>query len=100
MRARFAYGQFASEFPELVAGAPRDSTELRGVGHAETFDSVSVPEVVFELGGSRAFVKPARVILRDMGARGCVGNLGLDLLRQGRAFSMDLSAMTLVLEKP
>jgi Aspartyl protease len=94
------YGQFASEFPELVAGAPRDSTELRGVGHAETFDSVSVPEVVFELGGSRAFLKPAHVILRDMGARGCVGNLGLDLLHQGRAFSMDLSAMTLVLEKP
>jgi hypothetical protein len=94
------YGRFASEFPGLIADAPKDSTEVRGVGHAETFDSVMVPEVIFELGGSRATLKPAHVILKEMGAGGCIGNVGLDLLRQGRAFSFDLASMSLVLENP
>ncbi len=94
------YRRFASEFPALVANVPKGSTEVRGVGHTGTFDSVTVPEVIIDLGGTRALLKPAHVILKDMGARDCVGNVGLDLLRQGRAFRVDLGAMTLVLEEP
>jgi hypothetical protein len=41
---------------------------------------------------------PAHVLLKQIGAKRCVGNFGMDLLKQGRAFQIDLGAMTLTIE--
>lgn len=94
------YGAFAEEFAALIKGAGgKDSTEVRGIGHAETFDSVTLPELTFLLGGAEASLRPAHVILKRMGAPRCVGNVGLDLLRQADAFRIDFSSMSLMLER-
>ncbi len=93
------YGAFAKQFPRVIGEhATKDSTEVRGVGHAESYESVTVPELTFRVGGVATALRPAHVILRDMGPPCCVANFGLDLLKQSRAFTIDLGAMVLTLE--
>jgi predicted aspartyl protease len=93
------YKPFADEFARLLSEkGKKDSTEVRGVGHAETFDSVTLPELRIQLGGSDTVLKPAHVLLRSIGATCCVGNIGMDLLQQSPAFRIDFGAMTLQLE--
>jgi len=79
------------------AGKKR-TTEVRGVGHAESFDSITVPELTLNVGHLDVVLRPAHVILKQIGARCCVGNFGMDLLKQGRAFKIDFSAMRLDLD--
>ena len=43
-------------------------------------------------------LRPAHVLMKDLGAKNCIGNFGIDLLMQGRAFRIDFSAMRLDLE--
>jgi hypothetical protein len=71
---------------------------VRGVGNAEKFDSITLPELRFEIGNLDAVLRPAHVLLKQIGARCCVGNFGMDLLKQGRAFKIDFGAMRLDLE--
>ncbi len=93
------YGPFAKEFASLLnESGKKGSTEVRGVGHTEKFDSITVPELRFQIGGLDTVLRPAHVLLKQIGAKCCVGNLGLDLLKQGRAFKIDFGAMTLALE--
>jgi len=93
------YSLFADQFPTLIKErGKRDSKEIRGVGHAETFDSVVLPELSFEVGGLRTVLRPAHVILKDIGPKCCIGNFGLDLLKQGRAFDIDFGSMILRLK--
>jgi predicted aspartyl protease len=93
------YQAFATEFPALLdASGKRDSTEVRGVGHAETFDSVTLPELPIRLAGAATVLRPAHVLLQPLQAAGCIGNFGMDLLKQGRAFRIDLAAMRLEIE--
>jgi predicted aspartyl protease len=93
------YGAFARQFPRAIPRqALKDSTEVRGIGHAESYDSVSVPELTFRLGGVDTALRPAHVILREMGPACCVANVGLDLLKQSHAFTIDFAAMRLTLE--
>jgi predicted aspartyl protease len=93
------YAGFAKQFPALLSeSGKKDSTEVRGVGHAETFDSVTIPELTFRLGDIDTVLRPAHVLLKHPGNKCCVGNIGLDLLKQGRAFKIDFGAMTLELE--
>jgi len=75
------YGKFATEFPGLIKEhGKKSSTEVRGVGHAESFDSVMLPELTLRLAGTDVALRPAQVILKNMGAKCCVGNIGLDLV--------------------
>jgi predicted aspartyl protease len=93
------YAGFAKQFPALLSeSGKKGSTEVRGVGHAETFDSITIPEITFHLGSIDTVLRPAHVLLKHPGNKCCVGNLGLDLLQQGRAFKIDFGAMTLELE--
>jgi predicted aspartyl protease len=89
------YAAFARQFADLVRAGTRSTTELKGVGTTVTYESIEVPEVTFVIGGGSAALRPAPVVLRDIGAAGCVGNLGLDLLTQTGAFSVDFSSMRL-----
>jgi hypothetical protein len=93
------YEPFAKQFADLVARVgTKDKTEVRGVGHMETFESLTLPELQFKLGGSVATLKPAHVLMKQIGNKTCVGNFGMDLFKQGRAFKIDFGAMRFDLE--
>lgn len=93
------YQGFAERFSSLLEEAGRKGTrEVRGVGQAESFDSITLPEVRFEVGGLATVLRPAHVLLKSIGAKRSVGNMGLDLLKQAHTFRIDLEAMTLELE--
>jgi hypothetical protein len=91
------YVRFARDFDGLVRDGKRSTTEVRGVGKAESFESLTVPELSFVLGQAPVTLRPGRVILREMGAACCVGNVGLDLLTQTGAFSIDFTSMRIEL---
>ncbi len=92
------YEAFSKTFPALTGGGKKDTTEVRGVGHAENFDSITLPELKFQLGGADVALRPAHVLMKQLGAKCCVGNFGMDLFKQGKAFRIDFGAMRFELE--
>jgi len=93
------YENFAKAFASLVNEAGmKDSTEVRGVSHAETFESMTLPELKLNVGHLDVMLRPAHVLLKQIGAKCCIGNFGMDLLKQGRAFKIDFTTMRLELE--
>jgi hypothetical protein len=93
------YAAFTKTFAALTDGGKKDVTEVRGVGHAENFESITLPELKFQIGGSDVVLRPAHVLMKQLGARCCVGNFGMDLFKQGRAFRIDFGAMRFELER-
>jgi predicted aspartyl protease len=94
------YKPFADAFEDLLKEkGTRDSTEVRGIGHTEAFDSVTIPQLTIRLGGAEPVLNPARVLLKSIGADCCVGNFGMDLFRQAAAFRIDFGAMTFEMEQ-
>jgi predicted aspartyl protease len=92
------YKPFADEFENLLKQyGKKDSTEVRGVGYAEKFDSVTLPELGIRVGDADTVLSPAHVLLKSIGASYCIGNFGMDLFRQAAAMKIDFSAMTLQL---
>lgn len=90
------YKPFADTFRSLLEeNGKKDSIEERGVGHTEAFDAVTMPELRIQLGGFDTVLSPAHVLLKSIGANCCVGNFGMDLLKQAPSFSIDFKAMTL-----
>jgi clan AA aspartic protease (TIGR02281 family) len=88
---------FADTFPQVVQGAKKGSTDITGVGGTQTFDSLEIPEVIFEIGPAVVPLRPATISLQRIGLIGgecCVGNAGGDLLKEA-GFTIDFSAMTL-----
>lgn len=95
------YQPFADQFKDLIKRlGKKDSRELHGVGHAEKYDSITLPELQINIGDAETVLSPAHVILKSIGAKGCVGNFGLDLYKQGPAFTIDFDAMTLRIVSP
>jgi len=91
------YASFASQFPDLIRDSSRATEELKGVGTTATYESLTVRQLRLEIGGATIVLRPAKVVLRDIGAADCVGNIGLDLLTQPGGFSIDFSSMILEL---
>ncbi len=91
------YKPFADKFESLLRQfGKKDSTEVRGIGHAEKFDSVTLRELRIRIGNSDTVLSPAHVILKSLvGANCCVGNFGMDLFKQARALEIDFGTMTL-----
>ena len=90
---------FARQFAALLkAAGTKDTREIRGLGGATTYNSVTVPEVRFRIGNVDTYLRPAQVVTNETGAKCCAGNFGMDLLKQGRAFKIDFGAMRLDLE--
>ena len=93
------YGGFAKQFASfLSASGKQGSTEVRGVGHTQSYDSITVPELRFQVGGVETALRPAHILLNHEGTKCCIGNFGLDLLKQVPAFKIDFGAMRLTLE--
>ena len=94
LNANFAR-QFATE---IAAKGVRDTTSVEGVGGTARIESVTLPEVTFEISGARVALHPAHVTMQKnvaLGGRCCVGNIGLDVLLQKGAVTVDFSSMTL-----
>ena len=65
------------------------------MGHAETFQSVTLPKLGIQVGGVATVLSPAHVVLKSIGAECCVGNFGVDLFSQTPAMDIDFGAMEL-----
>jgi len=81
----------------LRESVTRSVTEGTGVAGTESFDSITLPELQIRIGDLDTRLHPARVLLKQIGPERCVGNLGLDLLKQADWFKIDFDAMTLEL---
>jgi hypothetical protein len=90
---------FAAEFArEIQDVGTKDTTSVSGVGGTAVIDSVTLPKLDFDIGGKSATLRAARVTMQEnpaLGGRCCVGNIGLDLLLQRGAVTIDFSEMTL-----
>lgn len=90
---------FTALFSEMIQAAGTKTTQdIEGFGGKQTFDAITLPEVVFTIGGSKVGLRPAQVTLQrivGMGGECCIGNAGRDLLTQGQGFTIDFSTMTL-----
>lgn len=96
------YASFGEQFAEYLKknGTP-GRNEIRGVGGAETYDSIDVPELQFEVGGRDVVLKPAHVYTKQNSPRRWIlANFGKDLLTQAPEFTVDFGAMRLSLQKP
>jgi len=93
---------FATEFAELVQRTgTRDTQSITGVGGTTAVEAIKLPEVMFDISGRTAALRPATVTLQRNSALGgdcCIGNAGLDLLMTGHGFTIDFSTMTLRLD--
>jgi hypothetical protein len=58
---------------------------------------VTLPELALEIGGIHAVLRNANVLM-SRSTRSYIGNFGMDVLQQGRAFKLDFTAMRLELE--
>jgi predicted aspartyl protease len=94
LNANFAQ-QFAREVQEV---GTRDTTRVSGVGGTAVIDSITLPKLDFHIGGKSVTLRPARVTIQEnpaLGGRCCIGNIGLDLLLQSGAVTINFSEMTL-----
>jgi hypothetical protein len=92
------YKPFADKFENLLKQhGKKDSIEVHGIGHAEKFDCITLPQLRIRIGETDTILSPAHVLLRSIGAECCIGNFGLDLFKQARALKIDFNAMTLQL---
>lgn len=91
---------FAATFPDMVRTGERSTMDLTGIGGTHTTESVRLPSIAFTIADHVATLRPANIALENfpaMGADCCVGNAGLDLLKQGDGFAFDLTRMTLTI---
>ena len=94
------YAAFAQRFSEyLKKNGKAGQNEIRGIGGAETYDSIDVPELPLEVGGREVMLKPAHVLTKRSERRDWIfANVGKDLLTQTSGFKIDFGAMKLTLE--
>ena len=91
------FRELAVQFPSIVESGKQSTTQVRGVGGAESYESVILPEITFEIGGLHATLRSQNVLM-NRGTRSYIGNFGLDVFQQARAFKFDFAAMRLELE--
>lgn len=73
------YDNFATEFSSLLSeSGQRKSRKVEGVANTKEFDSIAVPQLTFGIGSSDFTLKPAVVLLSQLGPKWSYGNLGLD----------------------
>jgi gag-polyprotein putative aspartyl protease len=94
------YTSFATSFPAVMAAGRKDTFNQKGIGSSEDFPIIVLPPVHFDLAGYPVALSPARVFLKPS-VRGnsdyFYGNLGMDLLGQGKELAVDFRAMQLSL---
>jgi len=90
---------FARQFADALArNGVKDTTTIAGVGGTTATESVTLPTLDFDIGGTQVALRPAHVTMQRTSALGgkcCVGNIGLDLLLQTGALTIDFRTMTI-----
>jgi hypothetical protein len=94
------YAPFAQRFSGyLKENGKIGRNEIRGMGGAETFDSIDVPDLALKIGGREVTLRPAHILTKRTERRDWIlANVGKDLLTQTSGFTIDFRAMTLTLE--
>jgi hypothetical protein len=95
------YPLFAKEFaPLLKSEGKKESRRLTGVDGSASFDSMMLPSITLQVGARDVILKPAHVLVVQHNGSSAwyFGNLGMDLLNQAKAVTLDFQAMTLRLE--
>ena len=92
------WSRFARDFPALVRDQGRKSTKtLHQIGGAKAQDIVVLPEAHLGIGTFDAVLRPAEVFDQSVGDDVHHGNLGMSVLGQAKAVTIDLRAMLLTL---
>ena len=90
---------FALQFPKLIERTGKKGrTGVAGLGGTAVIESITLPELAVDIGGTTTTLRPANITMQKnaaLGGRCCVGNLGLDLLRQTGDLTIDFRTMTL-----
>ncbi|HZR21559.1 MAG TPA: aspartyl protease family protein [Verrucomicrobiae bacterium] len=94
------YAEFGRAFPDIVSRAKKTRTEVRGTGGAETHDAVEVPDLAVLLGGTRATLRSASMLMTQINSARFVGNLGCDILEQHGLFIVDFASMRVEINEP
>lgn len=93
------YPAFAQAHPEFKTSGYSETHKVTGVGGSATISSVSVPSLIFTVGGQDVSLRPAHILLKSNNSTSAwfYGNLGMDLLNQGRSVEVDFNSMKLML---
>ena len=92
--------RFAREFAPLLAARGQPGTKrLTQVGGAAEHAVVVLPELRLRVAGFDTMLSPANVFRAPVGQEPLHGNLGLDLLREADAVTIDFRAMSLTLHR-
>jgi predicted aspartyl protease len=93
--------RFAQRFPKVVEhGATQTSVRLRGVGGSTEVRVTELPELTLSVGGANLLLRPAQVLPKDerVDRDWYEVWLGMDLLGQRRAVTVDFKSLRLSLE--
>jgi len=89
---------FAKALPELMKSGTHENRSIEGLGGTTNGDSILLPSVTLQIGNRNTVLKPAHVFTEHGNGTWAAGNLGMDVLKQAPAFTLDFGAMTLRLE--
>ena len=89
---------FAKTLPALMKSGTPENRPLEGLGGTVNGDSILLPSVTLQIGNRNTVLKPAHVFTEHGNGTWAAGNLGMDVLKQAPAFTLDFGAMTLRLE--
>lgn len=89
---------FAKALPDLMKTGTPEKQSIEGLGGTVEGQSVLLPSVTVQIEGSATVLKPAHVFTEYGNRDWAAGNLGMDLLDQASAFTLDFGSMTLRLQ--
>ncbi len=89
---------FAKALPTLVKTGILEKQSIEGLGGTSEGQSILLPSVTLQIGGGTAVLKPAHVFTEHGNGTWAAGNMGMDILSQASAFTLDFKAMTLRLQ--
>jgi predicted aspartyl protease len=89
---------FAKALPALMKTGTPEKRTIEGVGGTTEGDSILLPSVSFQIGGHPVVLSPTHVFTDHGNGTWAAGNMGMDMLKQSSAFTLDFESMTLQLE--
>ncbi len=89
---------FAKALPILMKSGTPETRSIEGLGGTTHADSILLPSVTLQIDNRNTVLKPAHVFTEHGNGTWAAGNLGMDVLKQAPAFTIDFGAMTLRLE--
>ena len=89
---------FAKSLPALMKRGSPERRTIEGVGGTTEGNSILLPSVSFQIGARTVVLSPTHVFTERGIGTWAAGNIGMDMLKQSRAFTIDFESMTLELE--